>query len=83
MTGSDGNRLHISSYQAGAKLVTVVVNRTNEDVNIDLTTNKSKYKTAETHVTSAQYSLFPVQKYNKQTGITIPAQSVTTVISSR
>ncbi|TCC97383.1 glycoside hydrolase [Pedobacter psychroterrae] len=83
MTGSDGNRLHISSYQTGSKLVTVVVNRTKEDVNIDLLTNKSRYNAAEIHVTSEQYSLFPVQKYNRQTGITIPAQSVTTIISQR
>ncbi|RZM29985.1 MAG: xylanase [Pedobacter sp.] len=83
MTGSDGNRLHISSYQAGNKLVTVVVNRTIEDVDIDLITNKNQYKTAEIHVTSAEYNLLPVQRYNKQAGITIPAQSVTTVVSSR
>ncbi|RYE57073.1 MAG: xylanase [Sphingobacteriales bacterium] len=81
MTGSDGNRLRVSAYQVGQKIVTVVVNRTASDVAVDLSANKSKYKTAETYVTSEQYSLFPVQKYKKQTGITIPARSVTTVIS--
>jgi len=82
MTGSDGNRIHVSAYQEGKKLVTVVVNRTDDNILLDLATNKTKYKKAETYVTSGQHNLFPLEKYNKQTEINIPAQSVTTVISN-
>jgi len=80
-SGSDSSRIHISSYQSGNKLITVVVNRTKTDLLVDLSDQKNTYKMAETYVTSAQYNLFPVEKYKSQHSINIPAASVTTIVS--
>jgi O-glycosyl hydrolase len=75
--------IYASSYQQDKKLVTVVVNNSDKDVNLDLEVKGQQLqKAVQTYVTSAEYSLAPYKQYTNAKKIHIPAKSITTVLSN-
>lgn len=80
--GADVPQVNISSYQQNKKIVTVVVNPTENDLELNMEVKGSKQSAVQTYVTSDQYNLSPYKQYQDTKQVRIPAKSVTTVISN-
>jgi len=79
MTGTTG--IYISAYSNSKKIITVIVNPTNEEIKIDLEIKGRKQVSTRTYVTSNVYNLAPFKKYRSTKSISIPTQSITTILS--
>lgn len=80
--GADVPQVNVSSYLQNKKLVTVVVNPTENDLDLDIEVKGNIQRAVQTYVTSDQYNLFPYKQYQDTKKVRIPAKSVTTVISN-
>ncbi|MGN7986201.1 glycoside hydrolase [Pedobacter sp. 22226] len=76
------DQLYISAYIHQNNLVTVAVNNTAKDIELDMVVKNGKETKVETYVTSNEYSLTPYKKYKNTGKILIPAKSVTTIVSN-
>ncbi|WP_051691752.1 glycoside hydrolase [Pedobacter borealis] len=74
-------QVYISSYLQNKKIVTVAVNPTENDLDLDIDVKGKKQSFVQTYVTSAEYSLAPYKQYTNTKKIRIPAKSITTVLS--
>jgi alpha-L-arabinofuranosidase len=75
-------QVDVSSYLQNKKLVTVVVNPTENDLDLDIEVKGNKQNSVQTYVTSAEYNLSPYKQYQNTKHVRIPAKSVTTVLSN-
>jgi O-glycosyl hydrolase len=74
-------QVDVSSYLQNKKFVTVVVNPTENELDLDIDVKGNKQGTVQTYVTSDQYNLSPYKQYQDTKHVRIPAKSVTTVVS--
>ncbi len=74
-----GNEVLISSYIHKKKLITVVVNTSNEALLVSLNAEGRRLKKAMTYTTSATLSLAPLAADTKE--VNVPARSVKTIIN--
>ena len=75
-------QIYVSSYFKDKKLVTVAVNPTDKDIDLQMEIQGTKPKKVQTYVTSADYNLSPYKKYTDSRQVLLPAQSVTTILSN-
>ncbi|MGQ7855498.1 glycoside hydrolase [Pedobacter sp. WC2501] len=80
--GANVPQVDVSSYMQNNKLVTVVVNPTENDLDLDIEVKGNKQNSVQTYVTSAKYNLSPYKQYQDTKHVRIPAKSVTTVLSN-
>jgi O-glycosyl hydrolase len=80
LTNAGNTPVYVSSYVYDKKLTTIVVNMAKADIKVDIAYNRSNQQGAQAYITSSAYNLFPAAKYNDLHNITIPAQSVTTIV---
>jgi len=80
--GTDVPQVNVSSYLQNKKLVTVVVNPTENDLDLNMEVKGNQQRFVQTYVTSDQYNLSPYKQYQDTRHVRIPAKSVTTVISN-
>ncbi|SDG72905.1 O-Glycosyl hydrolase [Pedobacter terrae] len=80
--GTDVPQVDVSSFQQNRKIVTVVVNPTENDLDLNMQVKGNNQSFIQTYVTSDQYSLSPYKQYRDTKHVRIPAKSVTTVISN-
>jgi len=74
-------QIYVSGYLQAKKLVTIVVNPTDHDIDLQMEIKGGKLKQIQTYVTSTNYNLSPYKQYKDSRQVLIPAQSVTTIIS--
>jgi O-glycosyl hydrolase len=82
MSENNDQQVYISSYFKDKKLVTVVVNPTDKDIDLQMEIQGTKPKKVQTYVTSADYNLSPYKQYKDTRQLLVPAQSVTTILSN-
>jgi O-glycosyl hydrolase len=75
-------QVYVSSYFKDKKLVTVAVNPTDNDVDLQIEIQGAKPKNVKTYVTSADYNLSPYKQYKDTRQVLVPAKSVTTIVSN-
>jgi O-glycosyl hydrolase len=75
-------QVYVSSYLQNKKLVTVAVNPTENDFDLDINVKGNKQNFVQTFVTSAEYNLSPYKKYKDTKHVRVPAKSVTTILSN-
>ncbi|TCD18961.1 xylanase [Pedobacter psychrodurus] len=75
-------QVYVSSYLQNKKLITVAVNPTENDLDLDIDVKENKQNFVQTYVTSAEYNLSPYKQYKDTKHIRVPAKSVTTILSN-
>lgn len=75
-------QVYVSSYLQNKKLVTVAVNPTENDLDLDIDVKGNKQSFVQTYVTSAEYNLSPFKQYKDTKRVRVPAKSVTTILSN-
>jgi O-glycosyl hydrolase len=75
-------QVYVSSYLQNKKLVTVAVNPTENDLDLDIDVKGNKQSFVQTYVTSAEYNLSPYKQYKDTKRVRVPAKSVTTILSN-
>ncbi|NII82218.1 MULTISPECIES: glycoside hydrolase [unclassified Pedobacter] len=75
-------QVYVSSYLQNKKLVTVAVNPTENDLDLDIDVKGNKQSFVQTYVTSAEYSLSPYKQYQDTKRVRVPAKSITTILSN-
>ncbi|KQM69408.1 hypothetical protein ASE74_05260 [Pedobacter sp. Leaf216] len=78
----EANQVFVSSYQNDKKLVTVAVNLTENDLDLDMNVKGKKQSVVQTYVTSTEYNLTPFKKYKNTKSVRVPAKSITTILSN-
>jgi len=81
ITNGKEKQIYISAYLDNSNLVTVAVNTSEQDIDLDLEVKGSKPNVVQTYVTSAAYNLSPYKQYKSNQGIRVPAKSITTIVS--
>ncbi|QNR86001.1 xylanase [Pedobacter riviphilus] len=75
-------QVYVSSYLQNKKLVTVAVNPTENDLDLDIDVKGNEQSFVQTYVTSAEYSLSPYKQYQDTKRVRVPAKSITTILSN-
>ncbi|WP_184467258.1 glycoside hydrolase family 30 beta sandwich domain-containing protein [Pedobacter sp. AK013] len=75
-------QVYVSSYLQNKKFVTVAVNPTENDLDLDIDVKGNKQSFVQTYVTSDQYSLSPYKQYQDTKRVRVPAKSITTILSN-
>lgn len=81
ITNGKEKQIYISAYLDNNNLVTVAVNTSEQDIDLDLEVKGNKPNVVQTYVTSAAYNLSPYKQYKSNQGIRVPAKSITTIVS--
>ena len=82
MAGDNDPGVYVSSYLYNKKLVTVAVNPTEKNIDLDMEIKGSKASMVQTYITSEAYNLSPYKQYKGTEGVNVPAKSIVTILSN-